>query len=154
MSDDEPTPLGGSAPVPPPGTTADRFEVADGDLVRCGLAPYFFRVRRDGGGAMRLEPVGAAAAAALAAAAAGGALADEHQAQAEAAHQPGEPDDGDQGSGHGSLPALPRARVFPGREIAPPGPGCKGLGGAGEAGGGKRCESGGGAAYRTVPRPQ
>ena len=92
------------AAIPPSKATAGRFEVADGDLVRCGLAPYFFRVRRAGGGAMRLEPVGAAEAAALAAA---GALADEHQAQAEAAHEPGEPDDGDQGSGHGSLPSGP-----------------------------------------------
>ena len=86
MSDDEPTPLGGPPQIPPPRATVDRFEVADGDLVRCGLAPYLFRVRRDGG-AMLLEPVGAAEAAALAAA--GGALADEHQTQAEAAHEPG-----------------------------------------------------------------
>jgi hypothetical protein len=92
------------AAIPPSRATAGRFEVADGDLVRCGLAPYLFRVRRDGGGAMRLEPVGAEEVAALAAA---GALADEHQAQAEAAHEPGEPDDGDQGSGHGSLPSGP-----------------------------------------------
>ena len=99
------------AAIPPSRATAGRFEVADGDLVRCGLAPYFFRVRRDGGGAMRLEPVGAAEAAALAAA---GALADEHQAQAEAAHEPGKPHDGDQGSGHGSLPSGPvmGARAF------------------------------------------
>jgi hypothetical protein len=92
------------AAIPPSRATAGRFEVADGDLVRCGLAPYLFRVRRDGGGAMLLEPVGAKEVAALAAA---GALADEHQAQAEAAHEPGEPDDGDQGSGHGSLPSGP-----------------------------------------------
>ena len=103
MSDDEPKPLGGPAPITPPGAAVGRFEVNEGDLVRCGPAPYFFRVRRDGG-ALLLEPVGAAEAAALAAA---GALADEHQAQAEAAHEPGEPDDGDQGSGHGSLPSGP-----------------------------------------------
>ena len=110
MSDDEPKPLGGPAPITPPGAAVGRFEVNKGDLVRCGLAPYFFRVRRDGG-AMLLEPVGAAEAAALAAA---GALADEHQAQAEAAHEPGEPHDGDQGSGHGSLPSGPvmGARAF------------------------------------------
>ena len=47
--------------------------------------------------------------------------------------------------------ALPRARVFPGRKIAPLRPGCKGLGGAGEAGGGERRESGGGAAYGAPP---
>jgi hypothetical protein len=104
MSDDEPMPLGKLAALPLPGATVGRFEVNEGDLVRCGLAPYLFRVRRDGGGALLLEPVGAAEAAALAAA---GALADEHQAQAEAAHEPGEPDDGDQGSGHGSLPGGP-----------------------------------------------
>jgi hypothetical protein len=92
------------AAIPPSRATAGRFEVADGNLVRCGLAPYLFRVRRDGGGAMLLEPVGAKELAALAAA---GALADEHQAQAEAAHEPGEPHDGDQGSGHGSLPSGP-----------------------------------------------
>ena len=56
------------AAIPPSRATVGRFEVADGDLVRCGLAPYLFRVRRDGGGAMLLEPVGAEEAAALAAA--------------------------------------------------------------------------------------
>jgi hypothetical protein len=102
MTHDDPTaPPSGPPPILPP--AADRFEVADGDLVRCGLAPYFFRVRRDGG-AVLLEPVGAVEAAALAAA---GALGDEHQAQAEAEHEPGEPHDGDQGSGHGSLPSGP-----------------------------------------------
>jgi hypothetical protein len=91
------------AAIPPSRATVGRFEVADGDLVRCGLAPYLFRVRRDGG-AMLLEPVGAAETIAPAAA---GASSDEHQAQAEAEHEPGEPDDGDQGSGHGSLPSGP-----------------------------------------------
>jgi hypothetical protein len=69
MTHDEPTPPpGGPPPVPPPRAAVGRFEVADGDLVRCGLAPYLFRARRDGG-AMLLEPVGAGEAAALLAAA-------------------------------------------------------------------------------------
>jgi hypothetical protein len=140
------------AAIPPSRATAGRFEAADGDLVRCGLAPYFFRVRRDGGGAMLLEPVGAAEAAALAAA---GALADEHQAQAEAAHEPGEPRDGDQGSGHGSLPSGPvMGRVLSSRKIARLRPSYKGSGDAWDTVGGKERESGGGTAHRTVPRPR
>lgn len=75
MTHDDPTaPPGG--PSPPEAAAAARFEVTEGDLVRCGLAPYFFRACRDGDGALRLEPVGAEAAALAAA----GALGDEHQA--------------------------------------------------------------------------
>ena len=33
------------------------LEVADGDLVRCAIAPYLFRARTTGG-ALLLEPVG------------------------------------------------------------------------------------------------
>lgn len=36
--------------------TSCRVEIADGDIVRCDIAPYFFRAHASGA-ALRLEPI-------------------------------------------------------------------------------------------------
>lgn len=40
-------------------------EIALGDIVRCDIAPYFFRACADGAGALRLVPLDEASASAM-----------------------------------------------------------------------------------------
>jgi hypothetical protein len=76
MTDDEPTSTDKLHVAAWSKATVSQGKIMEGDLVRCAIAPYFFRVRITSG-SMLLEPVSTEEATALAAEA--GVLAEEKQ---------------------------------------------------------------------------
>jgi hypothetical protein len=77
MTDDEPASPDNLPVAALSKATVSQGKIMDGDLVRCAIAPYFFRVRITSG-SMLLEPVSAGEATTLAAEA--DVLAEEKQA--------------------------------------------------------------------------